>query len=105
MTAKHRFYATCLIAVFAAVTIGIGYATGMLSMQKRSTIVTENVNTPETTQTAIDTPKTAVKVTKLKKKNCSCCAERRAKVRERRARILAKKQAEKNGSTTVIVGE
>ena len=105
MTAKHRFYAACFIAVFAAVTIGIGYATGMLSMQKRSPIVTETVNTPEMTQTAIDTPETAVKVTELKKKNCACCAERRAKSRERRARILAQKQGDENRGTTPQAGE
>ncbi len=100
MKAKHRFYAACLIAVFAVGAIGIGYVSGVLPPQKQRTIVTEIVNIPESTQTAIDTPEIAAKVTGLKKKNCACCAERIAKIRKRRAEILVQKQAEKNGNTT-----
>ena len=97
MTAKHRFYTASLIAIFASVTICIGYAIGMLPLQKQSPLVTETVNTQETTPAVIDTPATDVKVTELKKKNCACCAERIAKTRGRRAKILSKKHAEKTG--------
>ena len=105
MKAKHRFHAACIIAVLALGAIGMGYATRILPLQKQSIIVTETLNTPETTQTAIDTPETAAKVTGLKKKNCACCAERIAKIRERRAKILAQKQAQKSGDTTAQDGE
>ena len=88
MSDKHRFYAACLIAVLALVAIGIGYATGALPLHKQSPLATQPAATTEPTQRAANARKT----TAAKQKNCGCCAERRAKARERLKKIRERKQ-------------
>ena len=95
MKDTHVFYGVCIIAVLAIAAVGIGYATDMLPLHKQpvNTTVSATINAtqsdPETTQA----PKS---VRALKEKNCSCCAERKAKYE---AMIKKRRERQKTAAT------
>ena len=82
MKDTHVFYGFCIIAALAIAVVGIGYATDMLPRHKQSIITTRTPSATNATQTDTEATRAAKSPTAPKKKNCGCCAERRAKYEE-----------------------
>ena len=99
MKDTHVFYGVCIIAALAIAAVCIGYATDMLPQHKQSIITTATPSTTNATQADTESTRAAASPTAPKKKNCGCCAERRAKYevmikkrRERRKAAIAVEQ-------------
>ena len=102
MKDTHVFYGICIIAVLAIAAVGIGYATDMLPLRKQPVSTTTGAAPTNATQSDPETPQASKSVRALKKKNCGCCAERKAKyeaiIKKRRERQKAAATAQQMAS-------
>ncbi len=90
MKDTHLFYVVCVVAVLVVGALGIGYATDILPLYKQSYTTSSIPNA--TVEPTVDTSTTSTSELE-KKKDCSCCAERAAKIRARLEKIREKKAA------------
>lgn len=97
MKDTHVFYGVCIIAALVIAAVCIGYATDMLPQHKQSIITTATPSTTKATQPDTKATPTAANPTAPKKKNCGCCAERRAKYE-----TMIKKRRERRKAATVM---